>query len=133
MPGKSYFSLIFPDHPLPWNPKPNIVRPFYKHGIRDNPEVNCRRSFVWRLQSCRTTARYFYRNITQLPDFEDYNMTGRTYRYFKGDPLFPFGYGLSYTTFLTMVTSNWSKRLKVGETAKMVIPVTNTGNRDGKK
>lgn len=37
--GKKLFSLIFPDHPLPWNPKPNIVRPFYKHGIRDNPEV----------------------------------------------------------------------------------------------
>ena len=59
-------------------------------------------------------------------------MTGRTYRYFKGDPLFPFGYGLSYTT-LTMVTSNWSKRLKVGETAKIIVPVTNTGNRDGEE
>ncbi len=38
----------------------------------------------------------FYRNVSQLPDFEDYNMTGRTYRYMQDVPLFPFGYGLSY-------------------------------------
>ena len=41
----------------------------------------------------------FYKNMEQLPDFEDYSMQGRTYRYMKEAPLFPFGYGLSYTTF----------------------------------
>ncbi len=41
----------------------------------------------------------FYKNVNQLPDFLDYRMTNRTYRYFTGDALFPFGHGLSYTTF----------------------------------
>ena len=65
----------------------------------------------------------FYKNDSQLPDFEDYSMKGRTYRYFN-DPLFAFGYGLSYTNF------------EIGE-AKMqgkesiTIPVTNTGKRNG--
>ena len=65
----------------------------------------------------------FYRNIEQVPDYEDYAMKGRTYRYFEGDPLYAFGYGLSYTDFA------FGKASVKGR--KLVVPVTNTGSRDG--
>lgn len=67
----------------------------------------------------------FYKDDSQLPPFDDYDMANRTYRYFKGAPLFPFGYGLGYTTF------------KVGTPAydaasgKITVKVSNTGKRDG--
>ena len=64
----------------------------------------------------------FYQNIEQVPDYENYDMQGRTYRYFNGEPLFPFGYGLSYTTF-----TYGEARVKKG---KLEVPVTNTGSRD---
>lgn len=73
----------------------------------------------------------FYASSSDLPDFQDYNMTGRTYRYFKGKPLFPFGYGLSYTTFKYGKAVLSSNKPKIGKEVTLTIPVTNTGKRDG--
>lgn len=72
----------------------------------------------------------FYKNVDQLPDFEDYNMTGRTYRYFEGEPLFAFGHGLSYTTY-TYGDIQLPVSAKAGETVKVIVPVTNNGKMCG--
>ena len=73
----------------------------------------------------------FYKGIEQLPEFDDYTMTNRTYRYFTGVPLYGFGYGLSYTTFeySGMKLSNLS--LPAGDPLKVEVDVKNTGSRDG--
>ncbi|MBK5195402.1 MAG: glycoside hydrolase family 3 C-terminal domain-containing protein [Proteiniphilum sp.] len=73
----------------------------------------------------------FYRDLSQLPDFEDYSMQGRTYRYMKLEPLFPFGYGLSYTTFHYGKPVLDKERVAAGQSVKLTVPVTNSGKRDG--
>ena len=75
----------------------------------------------------------FYKNVEQLPDFENYNMKGRTYRYFKGEALFPFGYGLSYTTFAYGKAKLAKSIVKAGGLVELTIPVSNTGKRDGEE
>ena len=72
----------------------------------------------------------FYRNLQQIPDFEDYSMKGRTYR-FMTDPLFPFGFGLSYTSFSIGEARLFNNVIKSGESAELTIPVSNTGKVAG--
>jgi len=72
----------------------------------------------------------FYRSVDDLPDFEDYSMANRTYRYFSGEPIYPFGYGLSYTTFQysEMETALSQKN---GQQLIVKAIVSNTGERAG--
>jgi len=72
----------------------------------------------------------FYRNMKQLPDFENYSMKGRTYRY-MADPLFPFGFGLSYTTFSIADAKICKNEINNGGSVELTIPVSNTGKREG--
>jgi beta-glucosidase len=73
----------------------------------------------------------FYTGVSQLPPFEDYAMKGRTYRYFEGKPLYPFGYGLSYTKFLYKNLSLPTGTIAAGQPANAEVTVTNTGSREG--
>jgi beta-glucosidase len=74
----------------------------------------------------------FYKSVDQLPPFTDYSMKGRTYRYFEDEPLFPFGFGLSYTTFAYRNLSV-PKQALTGDTIKVAVEVENTGKRAGEE
>ena len=80
----------------------------------------------------------FYRSENDLPDFGDYNMKGHTYRYFKGDPLFAFGEGLSYSTFKYAnsrfrMISRTVEGKSLGINYSLLVSVTNTSSRDGEE
>jgi beta-glucosidase len=72
----------------------------------------------------------FYKSSDQLPDFEDYSMKNRTYR-FSADALFPFGYGLSYTTYTIGQAEISGTSIEKNDKLTLTIPVTNTGKRNG--
>jgi beta-glucosidase len=73
----------------------------------------------------------FYQSVSQLPDFGDYSMAHRTYRYFNGPVLYPFGYGLSYTTFSYTDPRVSSARVRATDSVTVSVDVTNTGAMDG--
>ena len=73
----------------------------------------------------------FYRSNDDLPDFLDYSMKNRTYRYFTGQPQYAFGYGLSYTTFNVGKAKLSRKSMKKDGKVTLTVPVTNTGKREG--
>ncbi|MDD6079144.1 MAG: glycoside hydrolase family 3 C-terminal domain-containing protein [bacterium] len=73
----------------------------------------------------------FYKSVDQLPDFQDYSMKGRTYRYMTQTPLYPFGYGLSYTTFAYSNGALTKTKIAANEGVTLTFDVANTGKRDG--
>lgn len=76
----------------------------------------------------------FYASSDDLPDFENYNMSegqGRTYRYFKGKSLYPFGHGLSYTDFSYSKAKLNKKSMSVNDSVFLSLNLKNTGLRDG--
>ncbi|MGA9135238.1 MAG: glycoside hydrolase family 3 C-terminal domain-containing protein [Candidatus Sulfotelmatobacter sp.] len=73
----------------------------------------------------------FYKDTNQLPNFESYSMEGRTYRYFKGKPLYPFGYGLSYSTFAYSNLTLPNAAINAGEPLNASVNVTNNGKIAG--
>jgi beta-glucosidase len=73
----------------------------------------------------------FYADVNQLPHFEDYSMKGRTYRYFSGQPLWPFGYGLSYTSFRYSDLTLPKHPIEAGQPLDASVRVTNAGKAAG--
>jgi beta-glucosidase len=75
----------------------------------------------------------FYRSVEDLPPFEEYRMEGRTYRYYAGEVLYPFGYGLSYSDFSYDNLILDRDEIAAGESVMVSVDVTNTGDRDGEE
>jgi beta-glucosidase len=73
----------------------------------------------------------FYKSVDDLPPFVDYAMKGRSYRYFTGTPLYPFGYGLSYTKFSYSDLNVGNASVKAGDPVTADVTVKNDGTRDG--
>ncbi|MEP6912566.1 MAG: glycoside hydrolase family 3 C-terminal domain-containing protein, partial [bacterium] len=73
----------------------------------------------------------FYKSVDQLPPFTDYSMQGRTYRYFKGEPLYPFGFGLSFTKFKYSKLKLSTSPVKAGENVGITAEVQNVGDVAG--
>lgn len=74
----------------------------------------------------------FYRSDADLPDFKDYSMANRTYRYFTGDVLYPFGYGLSYSSFKYRHLQ-CPESIQIGDTLTVKVEVRNTGKLEGEE
>lgn len=72
----------------------------------------------------------YYKSVEQLPPFDEYDMTNRTYKYFEGEPLYPFGFGLSYTTF-EYSDLQVPESARTGEEVIVNVKVTNSGNKKG--
>ena len=75
----------------------------------------------------------FYKSIDQIPDIRDYSMKGRTYRYFEGDTLYPFGFGLSYTTFHYNNLELSPNSVRIGDNILISVEIENIGNIFGEE
>lgn len=73
----------------------------------------------------------FYKSLSDLPEYHNYNMAGRTYRYYKGPVQYPFGFGMSYTSFEYALDNPLKDSYKLNDTINVTVKVKNTGNFNG--
>lgn len=73
----------------------------------------------------------FYKSLSDLPEYHNYNMAGRTYRYYNGPVQYPFGFGMSYTTFEYALSNQFKDTYKLNDTISVTVNVKNTGNFNG--
>jgi beta-glucosidase len=73
----------------------------------------------------------FYKSLSNLPDYKDYNMKGRTYRYYNGPVQYPFGFGMSYTQFNYQANNTFKNKYKTADTITVNVNIKNTGNFNG--
>jgi beta-glucosidase len=115
---------------MPWETKnlPAIVQAWYpgEQGGRAVGEV-----LFGEVNPAGRLPVTFYKSTADLPDFEDYSMSNRTYRYFEGKPLFAFGYGLSYTTFKYSAPKLDAETISPDGILHVTFTIKNTGKRDG--
>src|ERR1039458_4976147 len=106
--------------------------PSSKPGIRDRPAAprspTCCSATTTPPGACLSP---FYKSVDQIPPFTDYAMKGKTYRFFEGEPLYPFGYGLSYTSFA--YSNLQCPRQAAGAPLKVTVDVRNIGQRAGEE
>src|ERR1700744_1759815 len=73
----------------------------------------------------------FYKSLSNVPDYKNYNMAGRTYRYYTGPVQYPFGFGLSYTSFEYASKDGLNKSYKLKDTISVSLNIKNTGKMNG--
>ena len=112
--------------------KPRALLNVWIAGQEEAPAIS--RILLGKVNPSGKTAVTFFANESQLPPIDDYNVKhGRSYQYFNGDVLFPFGFGLSYTTFAYSAPSISKTAYSGGEDIQVTVSVTNSGQYDGEE
>lgn len=128
--GKPFVVVLCNGSALSFDPsKPNAILDAWYYGQRGGDAVA--EVLLGETNPSGRLPITFYRRDEDLPPFEDYAMAGRTYRYFKGEPLYAFGHGLSYTRFSYGDLHAAKALLTPNERITVTVPVKNAGDRDG--